>query len=121
MQLLLDVMCGGLVAYLRMCNHDTVYAGDRGLEAQLAELAAAGVDLTLADEPQFAVGVTDRSSPSRNWRRRPSTRPIRRRNPSSAASRAVSISGAAATGIASPRRSRGSSDRNGQPRVATDQ
>ncbi|ARS89117.1 Mut7-C RNAse domain-containing protein [Natrarchaeobaculum aegyptiacum] len=87
---LLDVMCGGLVAYLRMCNHDTVYAGDVGLEAddalleraradertlltrdvqlasrgedallleshdvedQLAELGAAGVDLTLADEP----------------------------------------------------------------------
>ena len=95
MRLLLDVMCGGLVSYLRMCNHDTVYAGDRGLEAdddllalardeertlvtrdvalsnradespgsillesrdveaQLAELAAAGVDLTLADEPRF--------------------------------------------------------------------
>lgn len=87
---LLDVMCGGLVAYLRMCNHDTAYAGDLGLEAdddllerareedrtlvtrdvqlatragdaillesrdvedQLAELAAVGIDLTLADEP----------------------------------------------------------------------
>ena len=92
MRLLLDVMCGGLRSYLRMCNHDTVYAGDRGLEAddallslaaeddrtlitrdvaladrapdaillesrdveaQLAELAAAGVELTLADEPAF--------------------------------------------------------------------
>ena len=92
MRLLLDVMCGGLVSYLRMCDHDTVYAGDRGLEAddailaladdegrtlvtrdvalsnradesillesrdveaQLSELAAAGVDLTLADEPAF--------------------------------------------------------------------
>ena len=92
MRLLLDVMCGGLRSYLRMCDHDTVYAGDRGLEAdeallaladaedrtlvtrdvaladraaesilleerdveaQLAELAAAGVDLTLADEPRF--------------------------------------------------------------------
>lgn len=92
MKLLLDVMCGGLDAHLRMCDHDTVYAGDRGLEAddrlleiareenrtlvtrdvhlsnraddavllesreaeaQLAELAAAGVDLTLADEPGF--------------------------------------------------------------------
>lgn len=92
MRVLLDVMCGGLVAYLRMCNHDTVYADDRGLEAddellelareenrtlltrdvalanradnaillesrdvedQLAELTAAGVSLTLADEPTF--------------------------------------------------------------------
>lgn len=92
MRLLLDVMCGGLVAYLRMCNYDTAYAGDRGLEAdddllalardedrtlltrdvalanraddsiplesrdveaQLAELAEAGLELTLADEPAF--------------------------------------------------------------------
>ncbi|MFA9417357.1 Mut7-C RNAse domain-containing protein [Natrinema sp. HArc-T2] len=92
MRSLVDVMCGGIVSYLRMCNHDTVYAGDRGLEAdddllvvardedrtlvtrdvtlanraddsiclesrdvedQLAELAAAGVDLSLADEPAF--------------------------------------------------------------------
>lgn len=90
-RILLDVMCGGLVAYLRMCNHDTAYAGDLALEAddalleraredhrtlvtrdvqlasraddallvesrdvesQLAELAAVGVDLTLADEPE---------------------------------------------------------------------
>ncbi|WP_081704374.1 MULTISPECIES: Mut7-C RNAse domain-containing protein [unclassified Natrinema] len=89
-RILLDVMCGGLVSYLRMCNYDTAYAGDRGLEAdddllavardedrtlvtrdialanradesllldsravdeQLAELDAAGLDLTLADEP----------------------------------------------------------------------
>ncbi|MDF9746892.1 Mut7-C RNAse domain-containing protein [Natrinema salsiterrestre] len=92
MRLILDVMCGGLDSYLRMCNHDTVYAGDRGLEAdddllavarderrtivtrdvdlasradepillesrdveaQLAALDAAGVDLTLAAEPEF--------------------------------------------------------------------
>ena len=92
MRVLVDVMCGGIVSYLRMCNHDTVYAGDRGLEAdddllaaaraddrtvvtrdvalanraddaiclesreveaQLSELVAAGVDLTLADEPEF--------------------------------------------------------------------
>ena len=91
MRLLLDVMCGGIVAYLRMCGHDAVYAGDRGLEAddellavadvegrtiltrdvqlatradesillecrdvedQLAELAAAGIDLTPSDEPE---------------------------------------------------------------------
>ncbi|QLK26435.1 Mut7-C RNAse domain-containing protein [Natrinema zhouii] len=92
MRLLVDVMCGGIVSSLRMCNHDTAYAGDRGLEAddsvlavardenrtvvtrdkrlaaradeavllesrdteaQLEELAAAGVDLSLADEPAF--------------------------------------------------------------------
>lgn len=92
MRVLLDVMCGGLVAYLRMCGHDTAYAGDRGLEDddallalaaddgrtlvtrdvqlasraeasillesrdvedQLAELRAADVDLSLADEPRF--------------------------------------------------------------------
>ncbi len=92
MRFLVDVMCGGVVSYLRMCNHDTVYADDRGLEAdddllaaardddrtivtrdvtlatraddsillesrdvevQLSELAEAGVDLSLADEPAF--------------------------------------------------------------------
>jgi len=92
MRLLVDVMCGGIVSYLRMCNHDTVYAADRGLEVdndllavardesrtlvtrdvelanraddaillkarvvegQLRELAVAGVDLALADEPAF--------------------------------------------------------------------
>ncbi|MXV60697.1 hypothetical protein GS429_01150 [Natronorubrum sp. JWXQ-INN-674] len=41
MRLLLDVMCGGLVAYLRMCDYDTVYAGDRGIEADDALLEAA--------------------------------------------------------------------------------
>ncbi len=92
MRLLVDVMCGGVVSYLRMCDHDAAYAGDRGLEAdddllgvareedrtvvtrdvdlaaraeesisleardveaQLAELDAAGVDLELAEEPAF--------------------------------------------------------------------
>lgn len=41
MRLLIDVMCGGLVAYLRMCGHDTVYAGDRDLEADAELLAVA--------------------------------------------------------------------------------
>ena len=108
MKLLLDVMCGGVVSYLRMCNHDTVYAGDRGLEAddalldvaraedrtlitrdvhlasradesillesrdvedQLAELAAAGVELTLAAEPAFCGrcnGRLERVEPTRS-------------------------------------------------------
>lgn len=91
MRLLLDVMCGGIAAQLRMCGHDTVYALDRDLEAddevlelsrsddrtlvtrdrdlsrradrsillestdpveQLRELAAAGVSLEIADQPQ---------------------------------------------------------------------
>mgnify|MGYP006280135897 CR=1 FL=1 len=92
MRVLVDVMCGGIVSYLRICNHNTVYAADRGLEAddallavaraedrtlitrdmalatraddaiclesreveaQLSELAASGVDLSLADDPAF--------------------------------------------------------------------
>ena len=32
MRLLVDLMCGGVVSYLRMCGHDTAYAGDRELE-----------------------------------------------------------------------------------------
>ncbi len=83
-------MLGKLASYLRMCGHDAVYAGDRGvtaddrlatlarregrrlltrdrqlaartddgllvestaIDAQLRELRAAGVRLTLADEP----------------------------------------------------------------------
>ncbi|WP_081603360.1 Mut7-C RNAse domain-containing protein [Natrinema altunense] len=40
-RILLDVMCGGLVSYLRMCNYDTAYAGDRGLEADEDVLAVA--------------------------------------------------------------------------------
>ena len=90
MRLLLDAMCGGVRAHLRMCGHDAAYALDRDVEAddallriareedrtlvtrdaalaarvddavrldstdgtdQLRELAAAGVDLTLSDEP----------------------------------------------------------------------
>ena len=41
MRLLLDVMCGGLVSYLRMCGHDAAYAGDRGIEADDALLEVA--------------------------------------------------------------------------------
>lgn len=41
MRILLDVMCGGLRSYLRMCGHDTLYALDRGVEAddRLLEIA----------------------------------------------------------------------------------
>ncbi len=32
MRFLVDLMCGGIVSYLRMCGHDTAYAGERDLE-----------------------------------------------------------------------------------------
>ena len=126
MRFLLDVMCGGLVSYLRMCDHDTVYAGDRGLEAddallavardeertlitrdvqlaaradespgsillesrdveaQLAELAAADVDLTLAAEPNYCgrcngrLERVDRAASTPDYAPDPATEPVRR-------------------------------------------
>jgi uncharacterized protein with PIN domain len=95
--LLLDVMCGKLATYLRMCGYDAAYALDldvgtdrdvpdddllalardegrrivtrdrelaaraagavllerRGVEDQLAELSAAGFELSLDDEPTY--------------------------------------------------------------------
>ncbi len=33
MDLLVDTMCGGIVAYCRLCGHDTVFAADEELEA----------------------------------------------------------------------------------------
>ncbi|WP_255190753.1 Mut7-C RNAse domain-containing protein [Natronobeatus ordinarius] len=41
MHVLIDVMCGGIVAYLRMCGHDAVYAADRDLEDDDELLAVA--------------------------------------------------------------------------------
>ena len=32
MRFAVDLMCGGIVPYLRMCGHDTVYVGDEGIE-----------------------------------------------------------------------------------------
>ena len=40
-RLLVDVMCGGIVPYLRLCGHDTAYAGDRDLLEDAALLAVA--------------------------------------------------------------------------------
>lgn len=42
MDVLIDAMCGGIVTYLRMCGHDTVYALDRGVEtdSELQQVAA---------------------------------------------------------------------------------
>lgn len=66
MRLLLDVMCGGLVAILRMCGHDTVYALDRGVEADDRLLALASEeartlvtrDVGLADRADDAILLT---------------------------------------------------------------
>ena len=44
MRLLVDVMCGGIVSYCRMCGHDTIYAGESELEADEAILALARAD-----------------------------------------------------------------------------
>ena len=44
MRLLVDVMCGGIVTYCRMCGHDTLYAGDHDIEADEAILALARAD-----------------------------------------------------------------------------
>ena len=43
MRLAVDVMCGGIVTYLRMCGHDTVYVGGEGIEddGAILEFAAA--------------------------------------------------------------------------------
>ncbi|WP_323674870.1 DUF5615 family PIN-like protein [Halorubellus sp. PRR65] len=41
MKLLLDAMCGGVRAYLRVCGHDAAYALDRGVEADDAIAALA--------------------------------------------------------------------------------
>ncbi|WP_135819848.1 Mut7-C RNAse domain-containing protein [Halostella litorea] len=41
MRLLLDAMCGGVRAHLRMCGHDAAYALDRGVEADDALLRIA--------------------------------------------------------------------------------
>jgi len=41
MKLLLDAMCGGLRAYLRLCGHDTAYTLDRGVEGDDAIAALA--------------------------------------------------------------------------------
>ncbi len=41
MRLAVDVMCGGIVPYLRMCGHDTAYVGDEGIEDDGAIIAFA--------------------------------------------------------------------------------
>lgn len=44
MKLLVDAMCGDLVPYLRLCNHDTVFALDRDIETDRRLLAVASAE-----------------------------------------------------------------------------
>lgn len=57
---LLDVMCGGLASYLRMCGHDTAYALDRAVEDDDRLLAIAHEeDRTLITRDQQLAARTD--------------------------------------------------------------
>lgn len=65
---MLDVMCGKLAVYLRMCGHDAAYALDRGVEADDRVLALARAegrtllsrDVTLVERAN-GVLLTERS------------------------------------------------------------
>ncbi|WP_290815450.1 DUF5615 family PIN-like protein [Halovivax sp.] len=61
MRLLVDVMCGRLVPYLRMCGHDAAYAGDRGLEADdvLLDVAADENRTVVTRDVELADRATD--------------------------------------------------------------
>jgi uncharacterized protein with PIN domain len=67
MRLLLDVMCGGLRPYLRMCGHDTAYALDRDIEADDRLLALARSeertlvtrDVALADRADDSIRIRE--------------------------------------------------------------
>ncbi|WP_425499151.1 Mut7-C RNAse domain-containing protein [Natronosalvus rutilus] len=61
-RLLVDGMCGGIVAYCRMCGHDTLYAGDRDLEddARLLDVAAAE-DRTVVTRDVDLAGRSERA------------------------------------------------------------
>lgn len=60
--LLVDVMCGKLATYLRMCGYDTAYALDRGIEADEAilELARREDRLLLTRDVELARRAGDR-------------------------------------------------------------
>jgi len=70
MRLLLDAMCGGVRAHLRMCGHDAAYALDRGVEAddELLDIARAEGrrivtrDRELAARADEAVLLTERET-----------------------------------------------------------
>jgi len=58
---LLDVMLGKLATFLRMCDYDTAYALDRGLEADgpILQLAATENRTLLTRDEQLAAQATD--------------------------------------------------------------
>ncbi|WP_435162110.1 Mut7-C RNAse domain-containing protein [Halorubrum sp. SY-15] len=60
-RVLVDVMCGTLVTYLRMCGYDALYALDRGIEAddELATLAAETDRTLLTRDRALAARVED--------------------------------------------------------------
>ncbi|WP_430505266.1 Mut7-C RNAse domain-containing protein [Haloparvum sp. PAK95] len=59
--LLLDVMCGTLATYLRMCGYDAVYALDRDVEAdeRIREIAAAEDRTVLTRDEELAARADD--------------------------------------------------------------
>ena len=61
MRLAVDVMCGGIVTYLRMCGHDTVYVGDEGIEddGAILEFAAAEGRTILTRDVALATRADD--------------------------------------------------------------
>jgi len=60
-RVLVDVMCGTLVTYLRMCGYDALYALDRGIEAddELAALAAETDRTLLTRDRALAARIED--------------------------------------------------------------
>jgi uncharacterized protein with PIN domain len=60
-RVLVDVMCGTLVTYLRMCGYDALYALDRGIEAddELANLAVETDRTLLTRDRALAARVED--------------------------------------------------------------
>ena len=62
MKLLLDAMCGGLRASLRLCGHDTAYALDRGIEDDdRLRVLARREDRTLVTRDRELAARTERS------------------------------------------------------------
>ncbi len=62
MKLLLDAMCGGIRAHLRMCGHDAAYALDRDVEADDRLLSVArGEDRTLVTRDRALAARADAS------------------------------------------------------------
>ena len=60
-RVLVDVMCGTLVTYIRMCGYDALYALDRGIEAddELAALAAETDRTLLTRDRALAARIED--------------------------------------------------------------